>query len=319
VSLEAERYAGLISLSDELARATSATMVCAALTAHAAKVVGGSDAVIFVREVAVDGEQNRFVPVARGPGKAQVDAFDAPWPISRPGLVDRQTAQQPNSPYRSLWDALGPLNPGSVVHVPVGVRLLLVVVFSEGDRQLSRDEWTILASVAEQTAATNERLEALARVRELSLCDSETGLGNRRLVDLVLQHRFAGAVRGEPLSLVALRVAGASDDTRREAIRRVAELLHAQQRGSDVAAHIGKGLFVVVLHGAGAAGAEAFLRRVRGDVLGSEVVSAVVTHSPAFATPGDFLAAVLSLVGGPPEGDEPSDGPVDTRPLSRTV
>lgn len=304
MSLEEERYAGLISLSDELARATSATMVYSALTALAPRVVGGYDAVIFVRDGAADSEQNHFAPIGRGPGQVPVRAFDALWPIGRPGLVNRPTALLPNAPYRALWDALGELAPGSVAHTPVGPRTLLVVLFRAEDQQLTRDDWTVLASVAEQAAAATERVEALARVRELSLSDGDTGLGNRRLVDLVLQHRFAGAVRGEPLSLVAIRTTESEAEAPahagpRPVLRRMAELLRAQQRGSDVAAHLGDGLFLVVLHGAGQAGAEAFLRRIRRDLAGSDVVSGLVTHGPTFTSPGELLAAVLGLVGAP--------------------
>ena len=301
MSHEEERYAGLISLSDELARATAAEMVCAALTAHAPRLVGAYDAAMFVRDESAGSEQNHFVPIGRAPGQPPVHPFDALWPISRSGLVNRSTAQLPHAPYGALWDALGELKPGSVAHVPVGPRWLLVVLFRAEDRQLTRDDWTVLASVAEQAAAANERLEALARVRELSLYDMESGLGNRRLVDLVLQHRFAGAVRREPLSLVAIRAAETDAQTAnqtgpRPVVRRVAELLRSQQRGSDVAAHLGDGLFVVVLHGAGKPGADAFLRRIRLDLTGCDVASGVVTHGPAFATPDDLLAAVLAPV-----------------------
>lgn len=320
MSLEEERYSGLISLSDELARATSATMVCGALTAHAPRVVGGYDAVMFVRDAAPDGEQNHFVPICRGTGKVPVRPFDALWPISRPGLVNRPTAQLPNAPYGALWEALGELAPGSVVHIPVGPRTLLVVLFRAEDRLLTRDDWTVLASVAEQAAAANERLEALARVRELSLCDDETGLGNRRLVDLVLQHRFAGAVRGEPLSLVAIRTAESEPDAanQTQALRRMAELLRAQQRGSDVVAHFGDGVFIVVLHGAGKPGADAFLRRIRGDVSGSDVASGVVTHGPGFNNPADLLTAVLKQVGMQPAQSGP-DAATDPRLATPTV
>jgi GGDEF domain-containing protein len=301
VSLEQERYAGLISLSDELARATSAAMVCSALTSHAPRVVGGYEAVMFVRDGSDRSEQNHFAPIDRGVGQQPIRPFDALWPISRPGLVTRATAQLPNAPYQALWDALGELSPGSVAHMPVGPRSLLVVLFRAEERQLTRDDWTVLASVAEQAAAANERLEALARVRELSLCDSDTGLGNRRLVELVLQHRFAGAVRGEPLSLVALCVSRAAPEAEPHIggttpVRRIAELLRTQQRGSDVAAHFGDGLFVVVLHGAGQLGADAFLRRMRYSLTGTDAVTAAVTHCHRFATPGDLLAAVLALV-----------------------
>ena len=276
---------------------------------------------LFVRDGGRDGEQNHFVPIGRGSGRLPVRAFDALWPISRPGLVSRQTAQLPNAPYMTLWDALGELNPGTVAHIPVGPRTLLVILFAAEDRQLGRDDWTVLASVAEQTAAANERLEALSRVRELSLCDGETGLGNRRMIDLVLQHRFAGAVRGEPLSLVALRTAApdAADATARDALRQTAALLRAQQRGSDVAAHFGDGVFVVVLHGAGNAGADAFLHRIRRNLTDVDVASGVATHGPTFATPRDLLAAVLDLVGSRlVDGDEHNSG-IDSRVLSRAV
>ena len=300
MSLEEDRYAGLISLSDELARATSVTMVCSALMTHSPRVVGGHDAIVFARAETAGGEQNHFEPVGRGAGTLPVRPFDALWPISRPGLVNRATAQLPNAPYRALWDALGELNPGSVAHIPVGPRMLLVVLFHAEDRLLTREDWTVLASVADQAAAANERLEALARVRELSLSDTETGLGNRRVIDLVLQHRFAGAVRGEPLSLVAIRAAAepaaSAQGGLSAAVRKIAELLRAQQRGSDVVAHLGDGVFVVVLHGAGSAGAEAFLRRILSNLPG-DVASGAVTHDARFATPSELLAAVLQRVG----------------------
>jgi GGDEF domain-containing protein len=310
VSHEEERYASLISLSDELARATAAEMVCAALTANAPRLVGAYDAAMFVRDESAGSEQNHFLPIGRAPGQPPVYAFNALWPISRPGLVNRATAQQPHAPYGALWDALVELKPGSVAHVPVGPRWLLVVLFRADDRQLTRDDWTVLASVAEQAAAANERLEALARVRELSLNDMESGLGNRRLVDLVLQHRFAGAVRGEPLSIVAIRALEADAEPvthagPRPSVRRVAELLRSQQRGSDVAAHLGDGLFVVILHGAGSAGAEAFLHRILLDLRGTDVASGVVTHGPGFSTPEDLLSAVLAQASAvPPQHDD---------------
>jgi GGDEF domain-containing protein len=135
-------------------------------------------------------------------------------------------------------------------------------------------------------------------VGELSLRDDATGLGNRRLVDVVLEHSFAQAVRGTPLSVVTVRPPGVAEGgTLSE--QRLAALLREHARASDVVARFAEGVYVVILHAAPAEGAAAFLRRVLAACEGAPLAYAYAEHDTSFRDHHELLDAALLRMGAP--------------------
>jgi diguanylate cyclase (GGDEF)-like protein len=113
------------------------------------------------------------------------------------------------------------------------------------------------------------RIRLLDSVSHLSLTDALTGLANRRHMNVVLEHAWAAALRGEPLAVLVLDLDEFKDvnDTHGHSagdrlLCRVAEGLRAEARASDVAVRYGGDEFLVVLPGGDRIGAEALARRL---------------------------------------------------------
>lgn len=104
----------------------------------------------------------------------------------------------------------------------------------------------------------------------LAYADALTGLGNRRVLDFVLDKHVAGVRRGIPVSVAMFDLDDfkAFNDTHGhaagdEALTLIADVLTNEARGSDLPIRTGGEEFVVVLAGTPVEGAVAYAERVR--------------------------------------------------------
>jgi GAF domain-containing protein len=296
---DVERSLALLSAAEELARAATPAAAYFAVTSHLPPLVGAAAAIVFERRQQTR-EHYLFIP-AGAAGQETARTFAAVWPMTTGGLVSRDDVA-PGTAYEPLFEACG--SPAALAHAPVGTEAVLVVTFAAGADLPTDADWHFVQGLATQAAAAVERISAVQRLHELTLEDPDTGLGNRRLVELVLQQGFAQASRGEPLSVVGIRprsteaTPSRSEAPAQPAEQRLAELLRVHARGADTLARFGDdgGVFVVVLRASSAAGAEAFLRRVL-EGAGEAALSCVVTeYDERFETPGALLDDVVHRV-----------------------
>jgi GGDEF domain-containing protein len=300
---ENDRALAILAMGEQLARAATPPDVHAALVAHVPALVGAAALHVFERR-----QQTRdaflFVPA---PGGGDGRAFSAVWPGTTGGCLRHEDGEA-GSMYEALFVACG--SPAALCHTPLGTGGVLVATFTDASSLPGEGGWRVVQGIAAQAAAALERVSALQRLHELRLEDPDTGLGNRRMVEVVLRHSFAQATRGEPLSLVGIRSHSEGAPPRRRddgqdgedasdtrVHQRVADLLRTHARGSDTLARFDDDdVFIVVLRASTSAGAEAFLRRVL-EAAGEASLSCVVTEYDArFETPQAMLDDVVTRV-----------------------
>jgi GGDEF domain-containing protein len=294
---DVDRSLCIIAITEETAHAATPTAVYAALTKHLPELVQASGAVVYERRQQTR-EHWAFLPVVEGTA-TQARFFSAVWPIATGGRLRREDVSD-DSPYHSMFMACG--SPAAIVYSPIGDEAVLVLMFGDAASVPVDDEWRIVQGLTVQAASALERISALYRLHELTLEDADTGLGNRRLVEVVLKHSFAQASRGEPLSVVGIRPRLADGESPRrdtpaaDVQRRIADLLREHARAADTVARFDDGVFVILLRASSAAGAEVFLRRVL-DGAGDAALSCVVTEVDGrFESPHALLKDVVNRV-----------------------
>lgn len=153
--------------------------------------------------------------------------------------------------------------------------------------------------LAESLHRSRDRAEALA------LTDELTGIPNRRHVRLVLEHDFAAAQRGRPLTVALFDLDRFKEYNDRhghpagdEALRRFATVLHAATRQMNTSGRYGGEEFLTVLSETDVEASLNFVERVRGVArdldlpVGSITVSTgVASYHPGMETPDDLVAA----------------------------
>jgi GGDEF domain-containing protein len=257
--------------------------------------LGADRAVVVERGAERYGDYHVFTP-APGHAGLGVAPFKLIWPLAGVGKASREdTGHAP--PYSPLLKAFAPLEPCCLVHFPVGDGGVAILVFNDSDPGLNAADWRLLEAAARQAASALERTDALRRVRELTLQDPDTGVGNLRLLEIVLQHSFAHAQRGAPLSIVSIVPAESSEQAKSTVDSLLATLLRSQARGADVVARIDEGVFVVVLPAASAEGAGIFLRRVMAAAGDSALRFGLAEHDGRYHDSAAMLQSVLAQAG----------------------
>jgi diguanylate cyclase (GGDEF)-like protein len=145
--------------------------------------------------------------------------------------------------------------------------------FSEYDRRA-------LTRLAGQATVALDNASLHESVQALSLTDPLTGLPNRRHLEMHLYREVAAARRGRPLCLVIFDLDNFKqyNDTLGHMVgdvilRTFADVLEAENREMNLVARFGGDEFVSVLSESDEAGAEGYLRRVRGRVREDEVLA----------------------------------------------
>ena len=286
----------LIAYFQELNAATGEDDVLCALSAHALRIVGGHTALPLVR----DGRRGMLrAPAAAGSDVAHRAAVLWDDRYARPGLVLAEDARRGGSAPDAA-PFFGDPATAILAHVPIGeegAEGMLVLTERREERIFLPEDWDVLRALALQAEMALKRVRLIESVRSLSLTDPLTGLANRRHMEVVLEHAWAAARRGEPLAVLALDLDGFKQVNDRDGhqagdrlLCRVAQALRDEARRSDVAVRYGGDEFLVILPGGDEGGARALVERLRrrlGDAV--EISDGVAVYGPAHATPDDLI------------------------------
>jgi diguanylate cyclase (GGDEF)-like protein len=289
----------LLAFTEELNRAHSVETVCATLMEHVGRIVGGYTGLVFLHE-STGPDSEALYPVKHGWISSGLvgSALSADLRFGGPGLVrDDEVIPGTGSPFGSLAGVFREVGACAVAYVPLGDRGLLLLVERRQGRTFEADDWDLLRSIARQAEVALERVALFERVHALSLTDPLTGLGNRRKMEIVLEHSLAAARRGQPLSVVMLDLDGFKEfnDTwghvqGDEILRTFAAMLQEQVRGSDLVIRYGGDEFLFVLTGADAAAAARTIERVRENTPAPIRFSAgIAEYDPSVTSPAQLV------------------------------
>jgi diguanylate cyclase (GGDEF)-like protein len=288
----------LIAFSEQLNEAESPEEVCGALGEHVLRIVDGYMAVLFLRDPAA----GVFRPVdsCLGGGEARRLALPAHPRFRRPGILARSDARaDTGSPFSPLSPLFTETRAAYLAHTPVGEDGLLFLVERRAERLFEPQDWDIFRALASLAEAALKRVRLLGEVRNLSLTDPLTGLANRRQMEVVLERAWAGARRGESLTLVVVDLDdfkvvndGQGHLAGDRILRSVADAMRQEVRGSDLVVRYGGDEFVIILPRGTEDGARALVERVRRRLAGTIAVSVgIAAYEPGFASPEEMIAA----------------------------
>ncbi|HEU0012794.1 MAG TPA: GGDEF domain-containing protein [Longimicrobium sp.] len=280
----------LIDYFEALNAAEGQEGVFHALAEHALRIVGGHTALPLVR----DGRRGMLRAPGGGEGHRAALLWDER--LARPGLLLCEDARA-GGPAAFAAPLFGDPATALVAHVPVGDEAVLVLTERRDERIFEPEDWDVLRALALQAEMALRRVRLIESVRSLSLTDPLTGLGNRRHMEVVLQHAWAAARRGDPLAVMVMdldRFKCVNDCEGHHAGDRllceVADALRAEARGADLVVRYGGDEFLVILPRGEAAGARALEERVRQRLAGRVEFSAgIAVHRAEHESPEHLI------------------------------
>jgi diguanylate cyclase (GGDEF)-like protein len=289
----------LLAFTEELNRAHSLDAVCGTVMEHVGRIAGGYTGLIFLHENTGAGIEGLFPVKHRWISNGLTGAtLSAELRFVGPGLVRvDEVVPATGSPFSSLGPVFREVGACAMAYVPLGDRGLLLLVERRESRVFEADDWDLFRSVARQTEVALERVQLFDRVHALSLTDPLTGLGNRRKMELVLEHSLAAARRGQPLSLVMLDLDGFKEfnDTwghvrGDEILRNFADTLREHVRGSDLVIRYGGDEFLFVLTGADSEAAQRTVDRVREHTSAPlRFTAGIAEYDPTITSPSQLV------------------------------
>ena len=285
----------LVAFSEELHRATTLRAAYAALATHVARVVGGFTGIVYAH----DGAAATLRPVEH-PGLAfglTECALSSELCFRGPGLVHAdEVLATAGGPFSNLAPIIRATSAVTLPYVPLGQRGLLFVVERRAERIFEPEDWDLLRSVARLAELAIDRIDLYDRVHDLSLTDPLTGLANRRRLDVVFEHSFAAARRGQTLSVVMIDLDGFKQYNDRfghvrgdEILRTFAATLREQTRGSDLVVRYGGDEFLILMTGASHADAEQIVSRIRGRLPEIGFTAGTAEYSAGVSSPQDLV------------------------------
>ena len=149
-----------------------------------------------------------------------------------------------------------------------------------------------------------QRQGEMAHLRRLADTDELTGAGNRRAFEDALKRELARRARtGDEMSVLVvdmddlkLRNDTLGHSSGDHALRTMAQLCMAEVRTTDVVARIGGDEFAIVLVGSDAAGASAFVERLRQSIEMTYVADIALRASIGLAVASDSLCTASELL-----------------------
>lgn len=283
----------LIAYFEELNAAETEDDVYRALAGHALRIVGAHTSLALVHDRARG--LLRAPPHPGGPHEYRACILWDPR-FAQPGVLLALDTRGDGACHAAA-PLFGDPATAQLAHVPVADEGLLVLTERREDRVFEPEDWDVLRALALQAEMALRRIRLIENVRSLSLTDSLTGLANRRHMDVMMEHAWSAARRGEPLAVMVLDLDGfkaVNDAQGHQAGDRVlcevADVLRSEARGSDVVVRFGGDEFLAILPGGNAAAAQALADRV-GARLGAKVgVSAgIAVYRPELSTPDDLV------------------------------
>ena len=287
----------LQSFAEGLNEAESVPEVCRVLCEAIVNIVGAYDAVPLLRE---DDSSAPFQSVdarLRSSGGYHLAIASHPR-VWRPGVVTAPEARSDiGSPFSDLAHLFADTGASAVAHVPLGDAGVLLVVERRKDRVFEPEDWTLLHSLASQAEGALRRVRSLNEVRTLSLTDPLTGLANRRRLQVVMEHAWAAALRGRPLSIALIdldRFKQINDEHGHLAGDRLLQLvsgvLQEEARGTDLVARYGGDEFLVLMPGETSTGAAALIGRVQIRLAGrAEFSAGIAEYRAGLGSPSDLI------------------------------
>jgi diguanylate cyclase (GGDEF)-like protein len=213
-------------------------------------------------------------------------------------IIPRDARLAPGQRLEELRVFFEQLGAGILVHAPVGNDRVVFITERRGDRTISVEEWQILNLLTEQAEGALKRITLFEETRSLSLTDELTGLANRRHMRLVLDPAFSAARRGVPLTVLLLDLDNFKQVNDREGhlagdrmLRRVAQCLAKQGRGSDLVVRFGGDEFLVIFPGGTRASADMFAERVTSQLEPAVPFSAGIAE---FAAPMQTVEELIA-------------------------
>ncbi|HEV7586482.1 MAG TPA: GGDEF domain-containing protein [Longimicrobium sp.] len=306
----------LIAFFQELNAAETEAAVFQSLADHALRMVGAHTALALVRDPA----RGMLRASARAGADAREHRAALLWDdrFAHPGLLLTVDARHGGT-CPSAAPLFGDPATAQVAHVPVADEGVLVLTERRDERIFEPEDWDVLRALALQAEMALRRIRLIESVRSLSLTDSLTGLANRRHMDVVMEHAWAAARRGDPLAVMVLDLDGfkAVNDAQGHqggdrVLCEVAATLKAEARGSDVVVRYGGDEFLVILPGGTLTAARSLAERVGTRLAGRVGVSAgVAVYRPELQTPDELIreadrALYASKPGDLGRGAEPS-------------
>lgn len=280
----------LIAFFEALNQAESEGAVFDSVRSHAVDIVGGHRAAVLLRD-----EARGMLVAPRSDGEYRLGML---WDdrLARPGVISADEARWEGG---ASWAAPLFAEPSvvKVAHVPLGRDAVLLLTERRDEREFDGEDWHLLRALTLQGEMALKRMRLIDHVQSLSLTDHLTGLANRRHMDVVLEHAWAAARRGEPLTVIVLDLDDFKEVNDREGhvagdrlLRHVADVLREESRGSDVVVRYGGDEFLVILPGGEISGARALVERVRARLAGRVGFSeGIASYAPAHASPEQLI------------------------------
>jgi diguanylate cyclase (GGDEF)-like protein len=293
-----ERAARMSAFGRQLLAADTEAELCEVVARHAGEMVGVYTAFVLLREGGRVWESG---------GVRLAGAWSVVPSAPQREMALRRLPREPGlTASLELWGSGGAGGEVSLVaHVPFGPYGALVLTERRSERIFDRDDWEVLAAVAAQGTAALRRLRELELARTEALHDALTGLANRRKMEVVLEHAWAAAERGDDLAVLMMdlddfkgvndRLGHAAGD---DLLRVVGEVLRREVRRADTAVRYGGDEFLVILPRGGLPGARLLAERLRHALAGwVELSWGAAAYSPRHGSPEALLAEADAACG----------------------
>ncbi len=278
----------LLTFTKDLRAAADDTAVREVVAAYTTALLRASAAVMLARRgPALLGPENASEIPARVPSLVGLgEAFVL---VSEEALVGDGAA---SAGYSAMLRSCGASH---LAQIAIGDSHVMCLLFSSSVTPLpGQSAWDLVRWIVEQGEVAVDRLRLRKELERLRLQDLETGLPNRRHLEIVSPGLEANARRGLAFSVVLL--SGDTSSTFPEELDRVcqqiAETLRTSTRTSDLVVRYNEGVFLVLMPDTRVSGATVFLRRFREQLDPSiELSTGIAEFKPGLETVESVIAA----------------------------